>query len=465
MNNQNQPCEDGGVTVLSQTGGGVQLSNGITGNILNLKTLLAGANITLNDSGTAITISSTGSGITFTSGPGGVPLYTTGPPAVFFRSILAGTGIAITSSPNTFTFANSGVVTMTNLGGLSLISPPVVSANLNIRGLTSSGGITLTQSVNTINIDAPAYTLTSAPGGSNLIATGLPFAVLKSLVGGTNISLVNSANTITINNTAVPTNTVTSLGSGAQVLVDVLAGSVRARTLVSQGYAQVNQSGNTITIGALGPVSVGTGEPVYAGNVGFDNQFKSLIPNGNIQVTSDPANIYFRPYINTVIPYSGKTILNTYLSGNPELEDLLGFGTNIPVTSIDAFPVDYPTLPTAFVGWVVPYVGNIKKVDAFIKFSIPTTVTEKLVIYCCIHHCKENDVDMNLIWSDVVFSTNSNISVGDFIQRSFSPNVDVDVRWHLYFSFFAYRPTAGGSTDLIEFYTSSSIVVQSQDAF
>ncbi len=419
MNNQNQPCEDEGVTVLSQTGGGTQLSTGITGNILNLKTLLAGANITLNDSGTAITISSSGSGITFTSGPGGVPLYTAGPPAVFFRSILAGVGMAISSTPNNFIFANSGVVTMTNLGGLSLISPPVVSANLNIRGLVS----------------------------------------------GTGISLVSSASTITVNNTQTAITGVVTLGSGSPVLVDVLGSNVRARGLVSQGYALVNVSGNDVTIGARGPVNIGTGEPIYAGNVGFDNQYKSLLANGNIQVTSDASNVLLRPYINSVIPYSGKTILNTYVSGNPELADFLGFATNIPVTSNDIFPAGYTSLPTAFVGWVVPYTGNIKKVDTFIKFSLPTVITERLDIYCAIFRCKENDVGMNLIWFDTVFSTNANITAGDFIQRSFSPNVDVDVRWSLFFSFFAHRPDALGSLDLVEFYTSSSMVIQSQDAF
>ena len=466
MNNQNQPCIDDGVTVLSQTGGGTQLSSGISGNILNLKTLLAGANITLNDSGTAITISSSGSAITFTSGVGGVPLYTAGPPNVFFRSLISGVGIAISSTPNTFSFANSGVVNVVNLGsGNQIASLPIVSSTLNLRTLTGGGAITLTTSLNAIDISTPVLTLTSLAGGSSLIGSTFPNATLRSLVAGTNMSLVSSANTITINNTMTPTNTVTSLGGGAQVLIDVLAGSVRARTLVSQGYAQVNQSGNTITIGALGPVNIGTGEPVYAGNVGFDNQFKSLLANGNIQVTSDASNIYFRPYINSVIPYSGKTILNTYLSGNPELADFLGFATNIPVTSIDAFPADYTTLPTAFVGWVSPYRAVIKLVDTFIKFSIPTTITERLDIYCAIHRCKENDVGMNLIWFDTVFSTNANITAGDFIQRSFSPNVDVDVRWHLYFSFFAHRPDALGSLDLVEFYTSSSMLIQSQDAF
>ena len=463
MNNQNQPCIDDGVTQLNQPGGGVQLSPGISGNILTLKTLLAGSGITLNDSGSTITIS--GSSNTITSLGTGTAILTNGLPNATLRSVNAGTGISLSSNANTFTINNTGVVTVDNIGGQAPVSAGIVGNVLSLRSFMGTGAVNVSQTPSTINISSPVLTLTSQPGGFSLINTTFPNATLKSLISGVGISVVDSAGTITINNTQTAVTGVVTLGSGSPVLVDVLGSNVRARGLVSQGYALVNVSGNDITIGARGPVNIGSGEPIYAGNVGFDNQFKSLVPNGNIQVTSDPANIYFRPYINTVIPYSGKTILNTYVSGNPELADFLGFATNIPVTSNDIFPAEYTTLPTAFVGWVSPYRAVIKQVDAFIKFSIPTTISERLDIYCAIHRCKENDIGMNLIWFDTVFSTNANISVGDFIQRSFTPNVDVDTRWHLYFSFFAHRSEALGSTDLVEFYTSSSMVIQSQDAF
>jgi hypothetical protein len=462
MNNQNQPCVDGGVTQLNQPGGGVQLSPGISGNTLTLKTLLAGSGITLNDSGSTITIS--GSSNTITSLGTGTAILTAGFPNATLRSVNAGTGISLSSNANTFTINNTGVVTVDNIGGQAPVSAGIVGNVLSLRSFVGTGAVNVSQTPSTINISSPVLTLTSQPGGFSLINSTFPSATLKSLIAGTGISIVDSAGTITFNNTQTPTNTVTNLGGAAQVLVDVLAGSVRARTLLSQGAALVNTVGNNITIGCRAPGNIGTGEVLYAGDIGFVNNFKSLLANGNIQIFSDPSNVYFKSVINNVIPYSGKTILNTYLSGNPELADFLSFGTNIPITSIDAFPADYPTLPTAFVGWVSPFRCRIILVNSFIKFSIPTNISEQLDIYCAIHRCKDNDVGMNLIWNDLIYSTNSNISVGDFVQRWFTPNVDVDVGWHLYFSFFAHRPNAGGSTDLIEFYTCSSMTVQSTDS-
>lgn len=433
------------------------------------KSIVAGANVTLTSNGDELTITSAGpdGGVTFLDQVGGgsqLAQSITGQ-TLNLRTITGGSGITATQNTDTVSIANTGLLTATNIGpGAGLIPIPIVGGNLQVRSFVGTAAVNVSQTANTINISSPVNTLTSLPGGQSLIGTALPTATLRSLIGGIGISLASSPDNITINNTQTPTNTVTNLGGAANVLIDVLAGSVRARTLISQGYALVNQSGNNITIGARGPVNIGSGEPIFSGNVGFDNQYKSLSSLGNIQITSDPSNIYFKPLINNVIPYSGKTILNTYLSGNPELSDFLGFGSNVPITSIDAFPADYPTLPTAFVGWVAPYRCRIILADAFIKFSIPTTISEQLDIYCAIHRCKENDTGMNLIWFDQIFSTTSNISVGDFIQRTFTPNVDVDIRWHLYFSFFAHRPNAAGSTDLIEFYTSSSITVQSSDS-
>lgn len=452
----------GGITAVVNNGGGAEVGQNITGSDLNLRTITGSNGIIATQNTDTVNISSSQS---LSNLPGGAGILVTGLPNATFRSILAGTGISIASNSNTFTFANTGVANVVNLGsGRQIASLPIVSATLNLRTLTGSGGVTLTQSANAIDISTPPYTLAAAPAtGLTLISTGFPFATLKVLDSGPGISLSATTNAITINNTMTPTNTVTNLGTGSAVLVDVLAGSVRGRTLVSQGDALVNTSGNNITIGARQPVNIGLGEGIFAGSSGLTNQFKSLVPFGNIQVFSDSSNIFFRPLITNIIPYSGKTILNTYLSGNPELSSFLGFGSEVSVTSSDAFPATYPVLPTAFIGWVAPYGGEIKRVSNLIKFSIPTTVTEQLDIYCAIHRCKEGDVSMNLIWSDLVFSTNSNISAGDFVQTTFNMAVGIDAGWHLYMSFFAHRPSAAGSTDLIEFYTSSSVTLVSTE--
>lgn len=70
----------------------------------------------------------------------------------------------------------------------------------------------------------------------------------KTLKPGTDISITEDVDEITINNTQVATSSVTNLGGGAEMLIDVLAGSVRARTLVGISPIQVNQSGDNVNI-------------------------------------------------------------------------------------------------------------------------------------------------------------------------------------------------------------------------
>lgn len=269
-----------------------------------------------------------------------------------------------------------GIDTLNQPGGGSQVAQNITGTTLNLRTLRGLGAVSTVQTLNTVDISSPVLSLATAIApGSTLISTPLPNATIKVLAAGTGISLVNTANSVTINNTTPP------------------------------------------------------------------------------------------PTITSVIPYSGKTVLNTYTSGNPELSDFLSFGSNVTITSDDAFPATYPTLPTAFYGWVTPYRCQLKRVSSFIKFSIPTTITEPLEIYCIIHRCKEGDTSMEPIWYDLVYATSSNINVGDLAQRTFDIAVDIDVGWGLYFSFFANRPSFSGSQDLIELYTSSSIVLVSSDSF
>jgi hypothetical protein len=453
---------DTGVTTLNNAGGGSSIGQSILGSTLNLRTLVGGSGITTTQNTDTVSIASN---LTFTSGPGGVPIFTTGPPNAFFRSIAFGTGISTASTANTITITNTGVSSIANIGsGSGIASLPFVNPTLNLRSIRGLGSITATQTLDTIDLNSPVLTLTTvvAPG-STLIAAPFPNAQTKVLAAGTNMSLVNTATSITINNTMVPTNTVTNLPGGQPVLVDVLAGSVRARSISSSGSIAVANLGNTVNINGPVDVSIGSGTSVYRGLSGNNSQFASLTGTSNTTVSTDGSNIFIdTPIINT-IPYSGKTILNTYLSGNPFESDFIGFGNNALVNLNDAFPADITTLPDAFIGWASPYRCQIIRVNSLIKFSIPTTVTEQVDIYCCIFGCKENDIGMNLIWFDMIFSTTSNISVGDYVQRTFEPNVDVDVSWTLYYVYFAHRPTGAGSTDIIEFYNSSSMTVRSSD--
>lgn len=82
----------------------------------------------------------------------------------------------------------------------------------------------------------------------NTVVPPLTTFRLKSLIAGTNISLSSDSSSVTITNDITPTDSVTNLGTGAPVLVDVLAGSIRARTLVGLNGMAVNASGNEVNL-------------------------------------------------------------------------------------------------------------------------------------------------------------------------------------------------------------------------
>lgn len=72
----------------------------------------------------------------------------------------------------------------------------------------------------------------------------------KSLVGGTNVSLVSSADTITINATDTgEANTASNLGGGAEVFESKVGVDLQFRTLVGTGGVTVTQGASTVTIG------------------------------------------------------------------------------------------------------------------------------------------------------------------------------------------------------------------------
>lgn len=84
--------------------------------------------------------------------------------------------------------------------------------------------------------------------GESVTSTETTFN-FKSLVAGSNVNLTSTADEITINNTQTEVNTITNLGGAAgQVLVDVLAGSVRARTITGTLGIDVNTSGDIVTL-------------------------------------------------------------------------------------------------------------------------------------------------------------------------------------------------------------------------
>ncbi len=91
------------------------------------------------------------------------------------------------------------------------------------------------------------YECSNIGSGQGVYAGGTPEFEFKSISAGSNVSITSDASTITISSTDTGVTSVTNLGAGSAVGVDVLGSALRLRTLVGQRGMGVNQLGNTVT--------------------------------------------------------------------------------------------------------------------------------------------------------------------------------------------------------------------------
>ena len=144
------------------------------------------------------------------------------------------------------------------------------------------------------------------------VGSNLPF---KSLVGGSNVSLDEGSDTITINATGGgggggESNTASNLGTGKGTFAQKNGVDLQFKSLVAGTNITLGSNDNEITINATGggsggggeantAVNIGTGEGLFAQKNGVDLEFKSLVGGTNINfiagandiVMSTPATI------------------------------------------------------------------------------------------------------------------------------------------------------------------------------
>ena len=181
------------------------------GNTLQMKKLVAGINITLQNNETNIVIDASpgGNGISgLNNEGGGAEIFDQiiGTTAIL-RTLIAGTGTSVTQNANNITIANSSPassVTLTSAGGTETLVNSGTGPSLATKGLTAGAGITLTPSATDITITSTAssVSLTSAGGTETLVNDGTgPSLATKGLTAGAGITLTPSATDITITST------------------------------------------------------------------------------------------------------------------------------------------------------------------------------------------------------------------------------------------------------------------------
>lgn len=195
---------------------------------------------------------------------------------------------------------SSGTIELANIGAGNGVVAGLVGQQYQLKSLVQGSNVTITNDADEITIAASApgetNTASNLGAGSGVYASksGVDLR-FKSLVAGTNITLTPGANDITIAATsgvAGETNTGSNLGTGSDVFKSKVGVDLQFRRLNAGANVSVTQNANDITIAATGEANTAsnvgvTGVGLWASKVGVDLRFKGLaVGLGLSQATS-----------------------------------------------------------------------------------------------------------------------------------------------------------------------------------
>ena len=275
-----------------------------------LKTLTAGAAISITETVHSITISATGIGtgtVTSVNNPLVAPPFpqviapfTTTPTVL---GLAAGTGISIAQNASDSTITNTGVISIANdgivPGNAQILETPVVGGAAVLKTLTAGASISLTNGADSITISATGIgtgTVTSvnnpvvAPPFPQVIAPFTTTPTVLGLAAGTGISIAQNASNSTITNTGIIS--LANDGGAAQghiLETPVVGGAAVLKTLTAGGTLTITENANTITLtGAAGGTGTVTNiaNSLYGGGPSF-----GLVQNSPITAAGNLYNL------------------------------------------------------------------------------------------------------------------------------------------------------------------------------
>ena len=295
------------VTGGTNLGGGSQVFKQLTGTTFEFRTLTAGNNITLNQSATEIEIvADDGEVNTMSNIGGGSRVFAQKNGVDFELRTLVGSGAAsVTEVGDTIeisvTPASGEANTSSNAGATGIgLALPKVGVDLPFKRLFAGSNIILTDQGNYVQIDGVAAGGGESNVGSNIgggtyewyagkSGVALQF---KTLEAGTNVSIVENANVLTISSTDTgEVNTASNIGTGSNVYKEKVGSDLRFRRINGGGDITVTQNTNDITIdftetGEANTTSnAGGGFPLALPKNVLDFPFRTLLAGTNIQIT------------------------------------------------------------------------------------------------------------------------------------------------------------------------------------
>jgi hypothetical protein len=240
--------------------------------ILNFKTIKQGTGITVTNNADDITITCTVSGESTTvvnvgTGTGLVYKSMTGA-QINLKSIKQGTGITVTNNADDITITASGIASVANVGtGTGLVWRDTVANVANLKSIKQGTGITVTNNADDITVTC---TITQGITAVANVGTGTgnvwrdtvgTTANLKTIKQGTGITVTNNADDVTVTCTVSgESTTVVNVGTGTGLVYKSMTGAQINLKSIKQG-TNITVTNNTddITITASGSAITSTG--------------------------------------------------------------------------------------------------------------------------------------------------------------------------------------------------------------
>ncbi len=236
----------------------------------------------------------------------GESLISTTGPIIELKSLIAGTGVIITSDDECITISSTGsgggtgITTLSSTGGTSLVVSGV-GPNLSIKGLTAGPGISFQDAggsiaiINTGGLSSSSTTFLYSAGGTSLVASSTgPNLYIKGLVAGSGISLSGNLSSLTItNNTDLSSRAGTSLvftGSGPNLVIKGLTAGPGISLQDAGGSIAIINTGGLNTIGTTFLYSAG-GTSLVASSTGPNLYIKGLVAGSGISLSGNLSSI------------------------------------------------------------------------------------------------------------------------------------------------------------------------------
>ena len=304
------------ITITSTSASSINLSNGGANlslvassssnpNLQN-KSVSAGAGININDvkDNLEFVNSSPASSISISSSGVATSLWKTlSNPSFVSKDLISSTGISISNTSDTVIFSNSlpsTDITLSDAGltGASLVAISSVNPHLKVKSLIAGSNITLTDISDTITINSTgggggSYTFSNAGSGTTLVSTtsGINDFKTVSITAGANVAISNSGTDIVISasgSSGTNTINVTSIPSSAStyypLFSSVISGNLSTISTDGVGLSYI-PSDNKIIVGAVNS-GIFTSN-ITPPSIGFQGHALSA---SQIQTTGNPSS-------------------------------------------------------------------------------------------------------------------------------------------------------------------------------